>query len=265
MQNVIRRLRNIKIQGASSIALHSLLYLRGIAARKGFGAAFERECRNLLVARPTAVDLYNCIRIMKKEKSLSAIDRLMDEIRQSRHVVAEKAEPLFRRRRVILTHCHSSYVTAAIIMHKRKVRRVIVTETRPKNQGMITAKELLSKNVKIDYIIDSASGAFMKNTDFVLVGADALRKEGVINKIGTYPIAIVAREQKKPVYVATSLLSVDKRKGFTMEQRPVSEVARLKRAHVHNPAFDITPWRYVTGIVTEKGIENPPCFVRKYL
>jgi methylthioribose-1-phosphate isomerase len=95
----------------------------------------------------------------------------------------------------------------------------------------------------------------------VLVGSDAMRKDGNINKIGTLTLATVAKEFKKPFYVAGDTLKLDPRKKFVIEERPASEIyqdiSSIKGAAARNPAFDLTPWKYVKRIVTEKGVLTP--------
>jgi ribose 1,5-bisphosphate isomerase len=108
-------------------------------------------------------------------------------------------------------------------------------------------------------IVDSAIEFFMKDVDIVIVGTDAIRKEGIVNKIGTYPLAVVAWEHKKPFYVVGSTLKLDKRKKLIIEERSPDEVyvEHMKTLEVRNPAFDVTPWKYVKRVVTEKGILTP--------
>ncbi|MBI4174158.1 MAG: hypothetical protein HY517_00810 [Candidatus Aenigmarchaeota archaeon] len=252
------RLRRLQVQSASTIAVESLKYLSRFAKRKGFGKSFNGECRKLLEARPTAVVLFNVLQKLKKSPSNETIRKLIGELESAKSLAASNSFKLFRKRSTVLTHCHSSFVVAALVKNKSRIKEVIVTETRPRDQGIITAKELLKNNIKVSYIIDSAISDFIGRADVVLVGADALRKEGLVNKVGTHPLALVAKESRKPFFVVTSPFTFDKRKRFVMEQRPIGEVMHrhLKGAKIFNPAFDITPWKYVTGVVTEKGIRR---------
>lgn len=151
-----------------------------------------------------------------------------------------------------------------MVKNKSKIKNVIVTETRPKDQGVITAKQLLKNKIKVSFIIDSAISDFIGGVDIVVVGADALRREGLVNKVGTHPLALVAKENKKPFYVITSSLTIDRRKKILMEHRPAAELhhSYLRGAKIFNPAFDITPWKYVTAVVMEKGIMKPEAIFR---
>ncbi|MFA4820124.1 MAG: hypothetical protein WC613_04160 [Candidatus Aenigmatarchaeota archaeon] len=254
------RLKTMKIQSATNIAISSMKHLKVFSVKNGFGNKFEAECTKLTAARPTAVILHNAIERIKKEKSRKNIDRIINDLAEAKEKAAENAAKIFSKRKVVLTHCHSTSVIAALVKNKSNVKEVIVTETRPRDQGVITAKELLAKKIKVSFIVDSAISDFIGKCDMVLVGADALRKEGLINKVGTHPLAVVAKENRKPFYVVTSTFSIDKRKRILMEERPVSEMAHknLKGAKIYNPAFDLTPWKYVTGVITERGISKNP-------
>jgi len=142
---------------------------------------------------------------------------------------------------------------------KPKLATVYVTETRPVLQGLQTAKELLAAQIPVVYIVDSAAGwLFEENdVDLCVVGADAIKPSGVINKLGTRQIASIANDMDVPFYVATNTLKFDYWDRSVIEMRPASEVIRaadLPGAKILNPAFDITPWRYVTGVITEKGV-----------
>ncbi|MBS3051378.1 MAG: hypothetical protein J4400_04470 [Candidatus Aenigmarchaeota archaeon] len=252
----VSRLKKIQIQGATNITVESLKHLSGFSRKYGFGKKFDTECKKLLEARPTAVDLFNAIEKVKKSRSQEGINKVIKELEASKTAAAGNASRIFKRS-VVLTHCHSSFVVAALVKNKSKIKEVIVTETRPRDQGLITAKELLKNKVKVSYIIDSAISDFIGNADMVVVGADALRNEGLINKVGTHPLAVVAKENRKPFYVITSSFTVDKRPKIVMEQRPASELhANLKGARIFNPAFDLTPWKYITAVITEKGVKK---------
>ena len=255
----VSQLKSLDIQSATTIALQSLEYLRGFAIKSGFGAAFDEECDKLLTARPTAVVLHNAIERIKEKRSGSELEKVIRDLTGARNKAAKNASEIFITKTDVLTHCHSTFVVATLLKNRNSVREVIVTETRPKDQGVRTAKELLAAKIPVTFIIDSAISDFISRTDIVITGADALRREGLINKIGTHPIALVAKENGKPLYVVTSSFTIDHRRKIVMEQRPVSELhhSDLRGVKLFNPAFDITPWKYVTAVVTEKGIITP--------
>ncbi len=257
--DLIRRLKALDMQSATTIALTSMQYLLKFSNKNGFGKKFDSECKGLLAARPTAVVLHNAMERVKKRKSVSSLNGVIKELQESRSNAARKASGIFSKKSVVLTHCHSSFVVEALVKNKSKIREVIVTETRPRDQGVKTAMELLKHKIHVSFIIDSAISDFIDRADLVVVGADALRKEGLVNKVGTHPLAIVAKENKKPFYVITSSFTFDKRQKIIMEQRPAYELQHnnLKGAKIFNPAFDITPWGYVKAVVTETGIISP--------
>jgi len=150
---------------------------------------------------------------------------------------------------------------------------VIADETRPWLQGLrLTAFELMEDGIPVTVIADSAAGSLMRQgkVDLVITGADRIAANGdVANKIGTYPVAVLAKENKIPFYVAAPLSTIDLRiksgDRIPVEERDPSEVSHFQNVRVgprgvkaYNPAFDVTPGRYVTGIITEKGIVKPP-------
>jgi ribose 1,5-bisphosphate isomerase len=210
-------------------------------------------------ARPTAVVLHNCLEILYKEPSKGTIGKLLAQIKNSTKRMAGNAK-FIRSGDVILTHCHSG-VTVSVLKHAWSAGKkisIIATETEPKHQGIKTAHELAEAGIPVTLIADSAVSYFMPHVNYVLLGSDALRKEGNVNKIGSLNVALSAREFKKPYYVAASTLKLDRRKKIEIEMRPPSEVYHaMKGVKILNPAFDITPWRFVSRVVTEKGVMTP--------
>jgi len=255
------------VQGAKNIAVFSLKFLRRLVKKKGFGRDFRRAANRLEKARPTAVVLHNCLQIVRKEKTLESIDELLEKLDSMNKGLAVRGLKVLKKKEyTILTHCHSSEALAVIKALKRKGKRisVIATETDPLEQGVRTAKELAKARIPVTLIVDSAVGYFMPDIDVMIVGADGFRKEGVVNKIGTKLYAIAAKQHKKPVYVVGDTLKIDKRKKFEIEQRPAKEVYdnlmknyHLKRVKIKNPAFDITPWEFVSKVITERGVYTP--------
>ena len=259
---IVEDIKSLRIQGATNIAVYSLEYLKKFSDKHGFRKKFNSEMNKLLKVRSTGVVLYNVVEILKKEKSKNKINQLLEQIKTSKEKVAENGEKLIKNNYQVYTHCHSSQAIAVIKEASKKKRfSVVVDVTEPKHQGIKTAKELSKiKSIKVNLITDDAAGValshqFLKESDIVIVGADAIRKEGVVNKIGTYLIALAAHENKIPFYFATITLKIDKRKKFHIELRNPSEVCKkIKNVNIINPAFDITPFKYVKGFITEKGI-----------
>ncbi len=258
-------IKKMKIQGASSIALASLRYLRNFSSRNGFGKAFDEKARKLEAARPTAVVLHNALEALMKSKSTETIDRLIARIEMHRMRVAFHGSCLIGSKFQVHTHCHSSDVMEIIKEAARKKKfTVVVDETRPRYQGLLTANELSKiSSINVILITDSsagmsASGILGKKDDIIIVGCDALRREGVVNKVGTYMLALAAKDNSIPFYVAASSMKIDSRKKIEIEMRPSSEVfaKKINGISVSNPAFDITPWSLVSGVITESGIKK---------
>ncbi|MGB9759035.1 MAG: translation initiation factor eIF-2B [Thermoproteota archaeon] len=293
-ENVAKAVEDIKsmrVRGASVIARYALesiqrdsrKILETSRNKEEFLENFEAIKESLLKTRPTAIALPNALKFIEyrlKLKSrnktvtknelydemVSSIDDFLDRIKNSKKEIAMIFSNLVKTKVSIMTHCHSSTVVEVIkkINEDRKVKEVYVTETRPLYQGYITAKKLRESNVNVKLIVDSASGTFMKNVDLVLVGADAIALNGdVINKIGTYPIAVVAKEENKKFFVTAESYKIATNaktgKEITIEYRSTREVyngdlRRLGNPEILNPSFDVTPAKYVTAVITELGV-----------
>jgi len=265
---VLKDIKSMRIHGAREIAVAALKELKKIAKEEGFGKEFNKACRTFLCVRPTAVALHNAIQLIKKEKSIDAIDKMIYYFENIGEVIGFQNYKIIKNGSTLLTHCYSGSVVDFLKVAKKKGRKfkVIVTETRPMWQGKDTARELTTAGIPVVYIVDSAAGYFVKDVDAMVFGFDSLRREGVVNKIGTYMLAVLAKENKIPVYFIGGLLKLDKRKKFKIEERKPSEVIRkreTKKFDVRNPQFDITNWRYVTAVVTERGILKPVQIKRK--
>ena len=264
LQQVARDIKEFKIQGANQIALYSLYSLKKFALHHGFGLQFKTASKRLEMVRPTAVVLHNCIQIINASPTISTIDALISMLHDMAEKEATYSTKIIKNDSTIITYCHSgeamSFIKHAWIKYKKRFS-VIACETEPLEQGVRTAKELAKVGIPVTLIGDNAIGFFIKNVDMVIVGADALRKEGLINKVGTSLLAQAARDAAKPFYVIASSLKIDKRKKFEIEERPANEIYRkiihkkgLGGIKIRNPAFDTTPWKYVTAVINEKGI-----------
>lgn len=248
----------------------------------------------LQATRPTAVNLFWALqRVMgkgKRAKTLEEAKRVVlnealkmaqEDIETNRKIGAHGLK-LFRDGDMVLTHCNAgslatvAYGTAlGVIRAARdsgKRLSVIATETRPVMQGSrLTAFELLHDGIDVSLITDTAVGHMMAigAVNHVIVGADRVLRTGhVFNKIGTYQVAILASKHNVPFYVAAPLSTFDFESSpadVIIEDRSVDEVVKVgkrriapKGIRVFNPAFDMTPPELITGIITEKGVLNPP-------
>lgn len=274
LEQLIEEIKSVRVQGAKQIAVSCLRFLRPFAQEHGFGREFNETADLLRQVRPTAVVLHNCIEIIKQEKKISTIDNLVEYLTKSSEEMAQWSDKVLKDNVCVMTHCHSGeameFLKHGHTKHKKKIS-VIATITQPLEQGVKTSKELARVKIPVTLILDSAVGLFMKDVDAVVVGADALRKEGLVNKIGTSLLAFAAKHDNKPFYVVANVLKLDKRNNFKIEERSSEEVYRkittaksgLRGIKIRNPAFDITPWEYVTAVITNEGIMKPSRLMRR--
>ena len=257
----------------------------------------EAAAELLLQARPTAVNLAWAVRRqvdLSTDPQWATADELRAALIRQAHAIADDDVAINQRMGAygatlvqdgdtILHHCNTGalatvdYGTALGVIraaHESGKRvHVLVDETRPRLQGArLTAWELKNLGISFDLIADNAAGHFMRTgqVNLVLVGADRIAANGdVANKIGTYKLAVVARENGVPFYsvAPTSTIDLDLPSGddIPIEERPAEEVITVagypmapEGVSARNPAFDVTPHRYVTAIVTENGIAYPP-------
>ena len=253
--------KSLKIQGARNSAIAALDALLHVAKKNGFGNQFLKAADALENSRTTAVPLYNVIEEAKKRKSIESITELKTFFEISMENAAENGAKLIKNGMAVMTHCHSSEAVLAMKAAKSEGKqfKAIVTETRPKMQGTSTAQDLCSVKIPVDYIVDSAAGLYMKDADIILFGCDAIRQEGIYNKIGTYLMAVCAQRHRVPVYFVGDSLKIDRRSSIEIEMRPGDEIISqkiLNGTQILNPAFDCTPWELISGVVTEKGISR---------
>ena len=302
---VARAIRSMVIRGAPAIGVAAAM---GIAlgmrrsratGTKQFATEFQKTCELMAATRPTAVNLFWAIERMKQVFATTAaagasVDELRERLTAEAHAIHDEdvascramgafGAALVPQNARILTHCNAGalatagYGTAlgvirgAVEAGKRVT--VLADETRPFLQGArLTAWELVKDGIDTTVITDNMAGAMMRlgHVDLVVVGADRIAANGdVANKIGTYSVAVLAREHGIPFYVAAPISTVDLAtpdgSGIPIEERPDREVTHVGPsrltplgAHIRNPAFDVTPNRYVTAIITERGVARAP-------
>jgi methylthioribose-1-phosphate isomerase len=302
---VAKAIKTMVIRGAPAIGVAAAM---GIAVgmmrsratgTKQFTTEFQKACDLMAGTRPTAVNLFWAIERMKKTFAAAAHDgqsvdeikrRLVSEARaihdedvQSCRTMGTYGAGLVPESARILTHCNAGalatagYGTALGVIRaaaeQGKKVAVLADETRPFLQGArLTAWELVKDGIDTTVITDNMAGAMMRlgQVDLVVVGADRIAANGdVANKIGTYGVAVLAKEHGIPFYVAAPLSTVDLQtpdgSGIPIEERNDREVTHVGTtrltpdgAHIRNPAFDVTPAKYVTAIITERGIARAP-------
>jgi len=280
-------IRTMKIRGAGRIARAAARALKITAkATKArtpaeFIKELDRVSKLLLGTRPTAVSLPNAIRFvtlrpkLAKDVDLRTLRRIVvsraDEfIRTSRDAVKRIGEIGARRISdgdVIMTHCNSNCAISIIktAFKQGKHIEVYVTESRPMDQGLTSARQLLKAGVPTTLIVDSAVRHFIRDIDKVIVGADSIAANGaVINKIGTSQLALAAHEARVLFFVAAESYKFHPGtlvgRLVEIEEREPNEIVNPKRfpgVKIRNPVFDVTPPDYIDLIITERGIVPP--------
>ena len=274
-EEVAQAIRDMVVRGAPAIGCAAAF---GVVLGKGSKAAYEI----LAKSRPTAINLFWALERMKKAPDLEAEARaIFEEDLAANRAIGRLGAGLIRERSRVMTHCNTGalatagYGTALGVIRASKSKNisVIANETRPYLQGArLTAWELVQEGIPCTLITDSMAGHLMSKgeVDVVIVGADRIAANGdVANKIGTYPLAVLAKRHGIPFYVAAPCSSFDPAipdgSRIPIEERPADEVTGYRGARwapqgvaVRNPAFDVTPADLVTGIICEKGIASPP-------
>jgi methylthioribose-1-phosphate isomerase len=302
---VARAIKTMVIRGAPAIGVSAAMGLAlGMKKSKAtgtskFAAEFQKTCDLLASTRPTAVNLFWAIDRMKRcfaaaaqaGASVDEIKARLDEEARCIHdedvemcrAIGRHGGALVPQIARILTHCNAGalatagYGTALGVIRgaieQGKQVSVFADETRPFLQGArLTAWELVKDGIDTTVITDNMAGTFMRQglVDLVVVGADRIAANGdVANKVGTYGVAVLAREHGVPFYVAAPSSTIDLAtsdgSAIPIEERPSREVTHVgttrltpEQAKVRNPAFDITPARFVTAIITERGVWRAP-------
>jgi len=295
-RDVALAIKEMKVRGAPAIGI-AAAYGIGLGAQSvettdkdEFLSQLNQVMQALATTRPTAVNLFQAISRMKraatgdnvpeiKGRLINEAKRIHQEEIEATRRLSQLGAELIQDGFTILTHCNAGSLATAgygtalgVIRAAREQGKkisVFVTETRPLLQGArLTAWELMREDIPVTLITDSMAGYFMKQNkiDCVIVGADRIAANGdVANKIGTYTLAVLARENSIPFYVAAptstidlSLASGDK---IPIEERDPRELTHIQGVPIApegvtaaNPAFDITPHDYISAIITEKDI-----------
>ena len=297
-KEVAEAIRSMVIRGAPAIGVAAAMGV-AIGALKSEDVHREMDeiCAVLAATRPTAVNLFWAIDRMKtlyssvQDQPIEAIrETLVREAKQIylediaiNRAIGQNGAELVPDGKTVLTHCNAGAlatagfgtalgVIRAAVQAGKKID-VFADETRPFLQGSrLTVWELQQDNIDATLITDNMAGHFLKSGRIgcVVVGADRIAANGdVANKIGTYSVAVLAKENNVPFYVAAPISTLDLTLAsgdeIPIEERSASEVTHVGGVHmapdntaVKNPAFDVTPNRYVSGIITERGVARAP-------
>jgi len=250
-KQICRDIKSIKIQGARNVAKNAL-YAYSLFPTKS-------SKKKLLKLRPTEPMLLRVLEEMDK----SSYEKILLHFDFAQKKINKAGLKLIKNNYVIFTHCHSTNVTGALIYAKEKGKNFEVynTETRPLFQGRRTARELKKNKINVTMFVDSAINIALdkkqgtRNVDVIFIGADALTKDGVINKVGSNMISQLAKIHKIPVYIVADSWKFSKVK-VPIEQRELNEVwdKAPKDIKIKNPAFEFIPKKFIKGIVSELGV-----------
>jgi methylthioribose-1-phosphate isomerase len=302
---VAEAIRKMVIRGAPAIGVAAAMGI-ALGASQSVGTSvadldddLQYICDVMSKTRPTAVNLFWAIERMReafqRNKHLKDVEEvkkaliaeahaIFDEDITANRAIGHHGESLIPDGATVLTHCNAGALATAgdygtalgVIRGARDAGKkvaVIADETRPYLQGLrLTAWELAKDDIPVTVITDNMAGHVMKSgkVDVVVVGADRIAANGdAANKIGTYMVAVLAREHGVPFYVAAPLTTLDLSLAsgdeIPIEERDPMEVTHIKDhqlapdgINVHNPAFDVTPHQFITAIITDKGVARPP-------
>jgi methylthioribose-1-phosphate isomerase len=302
---VAEAIRKMVIRGAPAIGVAAAMGI-ALGASQSVGTSvadldddLQYICEVMSQTRPTAVNLFWAIERMRttfqKNKHLNDVEKvkkmlvdealaIFEEDIAANRAIGRHGGPLIPDGATVLTHCNAGALATAgdygtalgVIRGARDAGKkvaVIADETRPFLQGLrLTAWELAKDDIPVTVITDNMAGHVMKSgkVDAVVVGADRIAANGdTANKIGTYMVAVLAREHGVPFYVAAPLttldMSLETGEQIPIEERDAMEVTHIRDhqlgpdgVNVHNPAFDVTPHQFITAIITDKGVARPP-------
>ena len=294
---VAKAIKTLQVRGAPLIGVIAAcglaLEAKKRVAKKNFRSYLTQVAKVLKKTRPTAVNLFWAIERIEKiieqplpNQKLSKLlmleaQKIWDEEKKRSLAMGKVGAKLVKKNAHILTICNSGKLaapglgTALSVIYTAAINKknplVYVCETRPLLQGArLTAFELTRAGIAFVLITDSMVGTIASRIDLVLVGADRIAANGdVANKIGTLTLAITANHYQLPFYVVAPISTFDLTKpngnAITIEMRGSDEISKIggqriapKGVRVYNPAFDITPAKMITGIITDKGIIYPP-------
>jgi len=302
-RDVAAAIRDMVIRGAPAIGVAAAMGIAlGVVHSEAQSVAelraeFPLICETLARTRPTAVDLFWAIQRMKlcfeelaaggdlhaiRDSVVVEARRIHDEKRAIDEAIGRFGATLMPESGQVMTQCNAGALATAgigtalgvirVAVEQGRKLRVFVPETRPYLQGSrLTAWELAEGGIPLTLITDNMVGHFLKtgNIGAVVVGADRIAPNGdTANKIGTYEIAVLARENSVPFYVAAPIstldLSIASGESIPIEERPAEEVTHIRGIQIApdveaaNPAFDVTPARLITAIITERGVASAP-------
>ena len=282
------KISSLEIQGAQNVAKDSILFFRefikqyDVNSTEDFLKQAKKLSKNLIQIRPTEPFLRNCFTYLffdlKRESTilimkslLIKINYILDHINESDKIIQEIGSKKIKKGSIVYTHCHSSTVMRILKKARQQGKKfeVHLTETRPKLQGRISAKELLDCDIPVTMYVDSAARLAIKKADIAFFGCDAITTSRVFNKIGTEMFCEIAHKYDVPIYFCTNSWKFDPETIYgaeePIEERKKDEVWKdaPKKLKIINYAFEKINPLLITGIISELGIFKHQMFLEE--
>jgi translation initiation factor 2B subunit (eIF-2B alpha/beta/delta family) len=271
----IEHIRLDNTSGSIELAKKSAEILILLADKNSSLTQINKAAYSLIKAQPTMASIFNLVNNLmikidrnKNQKPKDIVynycKKFLKDLEKSDKSISEQSIKLIKNNITIITHSYSSTVLNTLLYVKKSGKKisVICTESRPKNEGIQLAKQLGKNGIKVKLIVDSAVFSFISDADMILVGGDAITDAGLINKIGTKGIAMTAQHYNTPTYALCSTIKfLPKNYPVTLNhQKNPNEIISNKMSNVTpiNYYFDLTPYEFLTGVITEKEILKPP-------
>jgi translation initiation factor eIF-2B subunit delta len=267
VKRILEEMRTERIRGASWLAkrgAEAYALLADLLRGEDLERALIEMREEIPAVNPTMASLFNLSRFIPVTGSPDLVRARAEEflrlLEEARREIGNIGSELIDEGEVIITHSFSSAVLEILKTAREKGKRfrVILTESAPDYEGIALANELDSLGIPHEVITDAQVGLFAENSTLAIVGADNVTRDGaVLNKAGTYPLALACHDRGVPLYVAAESFKFHpelEAGGVEILERPYT-----RQGHrIRNLLFDVTPWRYIRGIITELGVFVPP-------
>lgn len=267
VEAILEEMRQERIRGASWMAqkgAEAYILLSDVISGDELVNALKHLNSAILKINPTMASLYNLVKFIpatgNPEIVKARAEEFLNLLKEAKREIGNIGSELIDNGDTVITHSFSSAVLEVFASAKRKgiSFRVILTESVPDYEGIALADKLSSLGIPYEVITDAQIGLFAKEATFAIVGADNITRDGaVINKAGTYPLALACHDKGVPFYVAAESFKLHPQ--LTSSEVELVERPYYRNGHqIRNVLFDVTHWKYVRGIITELGILLPP-------
>ena len=281
-KNTVKNISSLKVQGAENIAkaaISALIYMikkSKSKSRQQFITEISKSAKELKKTRITEPLMRNCLdHIMNaKGESLEFIkksmvlrgEELLEKLDHNVEYIAKVGSKLIKDGMIVYTHCHSRSVVSLLVTAKKSGKRFVVnnTETRPNFQGRKTAEELAAEKIKVNYFVDAAFVEAIKEANIIFLGADALTKDGIYNKVGSSTVVMIAHKYNIPVYICADSMKFDPISENIEERNPIEVWKRPPvGVIVRDPVFERIDYFDVIAVISELGIIGSDSFLEK--